>query len=378
MPSAPSQRVIFGARSLGRLGTAAARLGGRRAFLLTDAGVRKAGIVDAAVSSLRSASVDCWVFDGVEENPTTRHVEEATEMARQLDSTEMTIIGLGGGSAMDCAKGVNFLLSNGGRMEDYRGDGLATTAMFLPSIGVPTTAGTGSEAQRFALISAAHSHEKMTCGDLRARFHTVILDADLTRTVPTSTRCAVGIDAFSHAIESFVSTAANPSSRMLSSEALRLLDASFQQSLKARAPATARGRMVLGAHWAGAAIERSMLGATHACANPLTARYGIVHGVAIGVLLPHVMRFNAETNGADYAQLAAALGLPARDSGTVMVECVEEHLRTASMPASLSELGVGREDLPSLATEAASQRTAQFNPRPVTAAQMLKLYEACF
>ncbi len=367
-------RVILGAGGLSRLGELAADLGGRNAFLVSDEGVAKAGIVDVALSSLHSASIDCSVFDGVAENPTTHHVEEATAQARQLGA-EITIIGLGGGSAMDCAKGVNFLLSNGGRMEDYRGDGLASKPMF-PSIGVPTTAGTGSEAQRFALISAADSHEKMACGDSRARFRAVILDAELTRTVPLPTRRAVGVDALSHAIESFVSTTARPQSRFLSSEALRLLDASFRDSLN-DAPGTAtRARMLLGAHWAGAAIERSMLGATHACANPLTARYGIVHGVAIGVMLPHVIRFNAETCSADYAQLAQVLDSPRRGSVTALLKRVETLLQEASMPTGLSDLGVPAGDLPRLASEAASQKTAQFNPRPVTDAEILNLYKA--
>jgi alcohol dehydrogenase len=368
------QRVIIGAGALSRLGELAADFGGRKAFLVTDEGVAKAGIVDAALSSLRSASIDCSVFDGVGENPTTYHVEEATAQARQLDEAQITIIGLGGGSAMDCAKGVNFLLSNGGRMEDYRGDGLASKPM-LPSIGVPTTAGTGSEAQRFALISDADSHEKMACGDARARFRAVILDAELTRTVPLPTRSAVGMDALSHAIESFVSTAAGPQSRFLSSEAVRLLDVSFQDSLNDAAGTATRARMLLGAHWAGAAIERSMLGVTHACANPLTARYGVVHGVAIGVMLPHVIRFNTETCAADYAQLAQVLDSTKRSSATALLERVERLLQEASMPVSLSDLGVPAGDLPTLASEAASQKTAQFNPRPVTEAEILNLYK---
>ena len=383
MPSIPdiTQQVIFGAGSLSRLGEVAAGLGGPQTFLVTDAGVRKAGIVDAALSSLRSASIECCVFDAVEENPTTHHVEEATALARQLGSKNtsagVVIIGLGGGSAMDCAKGVNFLLSNGGKMEDYRADGGVATKAMLPSIGVPTTAGTGSEAQRFALISAADSHEKMACGDTRARFRAVILDADLLRSVPTWTRCAVGMDALSHAIESFVSTSAGAHSRFLSAQALRLLDANFQMSLKAAASSAVRGRMMLGAHWAGAAIERSMLGATHACANPLTARYGIVHGVAIGVLLPHVIRFNAATNTAAYLELSTALSTTG-DSVTAVAERIEILLRESSMPTSLSALGVARDDLPSMAAAAALHKTAQFNPRSVTAADLLRLYEAAF
>ena len=365
--------VVFGCGGLSRLGELAAGLG-RCAFVVTDGGIAKAGIVDAALSSLRAASIDCAVFDGVAESPTTDHVEEATAMARQLSRADVTIIGIGGGSAMDCAKGVNFLLSNGGRMEDYRGDGLATRAM-LPSIGVPTTAGTGSEAQRFALISAADSHEKMACGDTGARFRAVVLDAELTRTVPLSTRCAVGMDAISHSVESFVCTAANSQSRFLASEALRLLEVNFRDSLDDAASSAVRGRMLLGAHWAGAAIECSMLGVTHACANPLTARYGIVHGVAIGVMLPHVIRFNAQTHESDYARLSQLLAPPVSGS-TALLERIETLWRESFMPTSLSELGVKPDDLTTLATDAASQKTGRFNPRAVTESQILQLYQA--
>ena len=370
-----SQRVLVGAGSLSRLGEAVRELGGRQAFLVTDAGVAAAGIVDAAVASMQSAAVDCCVFDRVRENPTSRLVEEATTQAGKLQGADI-IIGLGGGSAMDCAKGVNFLLSNGGSMEDYRGDGRAPGAMF-PSIGIPTTAGTGSEAQRFALISAEGSHEKMACGDRRARFRTVILDPELTRSVPAVTRAAVGIDALAHALESFVCTAADARSQHLSLEALRVLDGSFEDSMAATASAVTRTRMLLGAHWAGVAIEGSMLGATHACANPLTARYGTVHGVAIGVMLPHVIRFNAETAATSYTRLAAGLRSPARGAEAV-AERVEALLQAASMPTRLGELEVLRDELPELAAAAAFQKTARYNPRQVTTAEALKLYEAAY
>ena len=370
-----SQRVLVGAGSLSRLGEAVRELGGRQAFLVTDAGVAAAGIVDAAVASMQSAAVDCCVFDRVRENPTSRLVEEATTQAGKLQGADI-IIGLGGGSAMDCAKGVNFLLSNGGSMEDYRGDGRAPGAMF-PSIGIPTTAGTGSEAQRFALISAEGSHEKMACGDRRARFRTVILDPELTRSVPAVTRAAVGIDALAHALESFVCTAADARSQHLSLEALRVLDGSFEDSMAATASAVTRTRMLLGAHWAGVAIEGSMLGATHACANPLTARYGTVHGVAIGVMLPHVIRFNAETAATSYTRLAAGLRSPARGAEAV-AERVEALLQAASMPTRLGELEVVRDELPELAAAAAFQKTARYNPRQVTTAEALKLYEAAY
>src|SRR5262249_1030034 len=157
----PLTRVVFGPGSLARLGELARDLGGRRALLVTDPGLEAAGHPDRALHSLRAAGVETFVFDGVEENPTTRHVRAGLEAARKHKID--LLVAVGGGSSMDCAKGVNFLLTNGGEMADYKGFGKATRPM-LPSIGVPTTAGTGSEAQSYALIADEKTHLKMACG----------------------------------------------------------------------------------------------------------------------------------------------------------------------------------------------------------------------
>src|SRR5437588_2121207 len=210
---------------------------------------------------------------------------------------------------MDCAKGINFLLTNGGAMADYRGFGKAARPM-LPSIGIPTTAGTGSEAQSFALIADEKTHMKMACGDRKAAFRIAILDPEVTVSQPLKVTAVTGIDALSHALESYVTTRRNPLAQMFAREAWKLLEANLEVVLARPDDVEARGAMQVGAFLAGTAIENSMLGATHACANPLTAHYGITHGVAIGILLPHVVRFNAETVGPLYAELIEDAGLP--------------------------------------------------------------------
>ncbi len=207
------------------------------------------------------------------------------------------IVGLGGGSSMDCAKGVNFLLTNGGRMEDYWGVGKATKPM-LPMIAVPTTAGTGSEAQSFALIAQAESHMKMACGDKKAACRIAILDPELTVSMPASVTAATGIDAISHAVETFVCNRRNAISQLFSRQAWRLISHGFPRVLADPTDLDARGAMLLGAHLAGAAIENSMLGAAHSMANPLSAHFDTTHGVAIGVLLPHVIRLMAQKSSA--------------------------------------------------------------------------------
>ena len=284
---------------------------------------------------------------------------------------------------MDCAKAINFLLTNGGRMEDYWGDGKATSEM-LPSVGVPTTAGTGSEAQRFALIAQDQpEHQKMACGDRKVRFRTVLLDPDLLRTAPAAVVAAAAVDAVAHAVESFVTTRANPVSRLFAGEALRLLHASFESWVGAHESSDAGGEILLGAHWAGTAIEHSMLGAAHACANPLTGRYGIAHGVAVGVMLPHVIRYNGAVVNGDYADLVKVAGIAAQvdDSSApdVLANRVGTLYRSAGMPSRLSELpGVKEDELESLAQQAASQMTAAFNPRAVGSDECHQLYRAAF
>ncbi|MEM1178438.1 MAG: iron-containing alcohol dehydrogenase [Acidobacteriota bacterium] len=376
-------RVLFGAGTEDRLGEVAAQLG-RRPLVVTDPGLVAAGHVERGVEALRSAGLEPAVFDGAAENPTTEHVARGVDAARRHDAD--LLIGLGGGSSMDCAKGINFLYTNGGQMEDYWGVDKATRPM-LPSVGVPTTAGTGSEAQRFALISQAETHRKMACGDRKARFHTVILDPDVLATVPRDVAAVTGIDALSHAIESYVTRRRNAISQLFAREAWRLIERSFEASLDAEESKTrldARADMLLGAHFAGAAIEASMLGAAHSCANPLTARYGVVHGTAVGVMLPHVVRFNGREVDSLYGDLVQAAGLNGHRPEGVAPEAqrlsqrLEGLLAAGRQPSRLEDCGVDRGRLEQLAHEAAEQWTAQFNPRSVDAADLFGLYDAAY
>ena len=372
VPPTPT-RVVFGAGTLDELGPLARDLTGRRVLVVTDPGVRAAGHVERAGRSLRAAGVEMLVFDGVDENPTSRHVEAGTRGAREF-RTDL-IVGLGGGSVMDCAKGINFLLTNGGRMEDYWGSNRATRPM-LPSIGVPTTAGTGSEAQSYALIEQEEGRSKMACGDEKARFRAVVLDPDLTRTLPRRVAAVSGLDAISHAVESYVTTRGNPFSRMYAREAWRLLEGAFEGALETPDDGDLRGRMLLGAYLAGCAVEHSMLGAAHACANPLTSRYGISHGVAVLMTLPHVVRFNQPAAGSLYEDLMSHSG--SSRGAASLADRIIALRKGAGIPTRLEACGVPRTALPELAREAAGQWTAGFNPRPVNEDDLLNFYETAY
>jgi alcohol dehydrogenase len=372
----PLSRVVFEVGGLNRLGELTRELGGRRVLLVTDPGLWAAGHPQRAIRSLRDGGLEVFLFDGVEENPTTRHVHAGVEFARRHHVE--VIVAVGGGSSMDCAKGINFLLTNGGQMSDYRGFGKATRPM-LPSVGVPTTAGTGSEAQSFALIADDKTHLKMACGDRKAAFRVSILDPEVTVSQPARVAVITGIDALSHAVETYVCARRNPLSQPLGREAWRLIEGNLERVLHKPDDLEARSAMQLGAHYAGMAIENSMLGACHACANPLTAHYGLTHGIAIGVLLPHVIRLNTSVASPLYADLAHDVGLAnghLAAAGEALARRVTELVRAGGLPTTLSECGVSPGIFPVLAEEASQQWTARFNPLPVTEVELLRLYEA--
>lgn len=368
----PRTRVIFGAGSLSRLGEEARALGFRRTLLVADGGLLEAGHVGRASKVVEAAGVALTPFHDFDVNPDAAMVERGRAFAAAVEVD--SIVALGGGSSLDCAKGINFLLTNGGRMQDYVGYGRARRPL-LPMIGIPTTAGTGSEAQSYALISDERTHAKMACGDASAAFRVALLDPELTLSAPRGVTATAGFDAVAHAVETYVSTRRNPLSEIFSREAWRLLEGSYERTLARPEDLEARGRMLLGAHFAGAAIENSMLGAAHACANPLTARYGAEHGEALAMLLPSVVRWNASAVGARYAELS---GRNSSDGVEALARRVEELAEAGGLRRRLSESGVSREDLPALALDASGQWTGRFNPRAFDAAGALEVYGWAF
>jgi len=373
-------RLVFGPGAVEQVGVLARELGGSRVLLVTDPGLVDAGHADRVESLLRSAHLEVAVFDRARENPTTRCVEECRDAAREA-GVEL-LVGLGGGSAMDTAKGCNFLLTNGGRMQDYWGVGKAQRPM-LPFIAVPTTAGTGSECQCAALIADEITHQKMACLDPKVTARVAILDPELTLSQPSWVTAHTGIDAVTHAVETAVTRRRNALSLTYSHRAFQLLVPALPRVMEAPGDIEARGQMLLGAALGGLAIENSMLGAAHSAANPLTAVYDMVHGEAVGLMLPAVIRFNAADPGARraYAELASAPEIACVSDGldaavASLVGRIEHLLNCAGLPRSLAERGVTADTLEAMAAQAAGQWTAQFNPRPVAPADFVALYRA--
>ena len=371
--------VVVGAGAVDRLGELVRARGAGRVLLVTDPGVVAAGHTDRAQRSLEAAGVEVHRFDDVRENPTTACVDRCLAAARAC--TPDHFVAVGGGSSLDTAKGADFLYTNGGRMEDYWGIGKATRPL-LPVVAVPTTAGTGSETQSFALIAREEDHQKMACGAPGAAPVLSILDPELTGTMPRVVAAFTGLDALTHAVEAAVTSERTPASRLFARESFVRAERHLEGALAAAPSLADREGMLVAAAWAGVAIEHSMLGAAHACGNPLTARCGLVHGHAVSTMLPAVVRFNGEEPAAadEYHALAVAAGLCAPEASAAsaveaLARRIEDLLRTAEAPP-LAAVDVADSQVLALAEEAAEQWTARFNPRPVGVDELAGLYRA--
>jgi alcohol dehydrogenase len=374
-------RLVFGCGAIERLGELARELGGTRVLLVTDPGLVAAGHVARAEAILARAGCEVARFADARENPTPSDIERC-RVAAAAHRTEL-FVGFGGGTALDTAKGANFVLTNGGSMQDYWGVGKARLPL-LPLIAVPTTAGTGSETQSFALISQEGSHRKMACGDPKAMPAVALLDPELTRSMPPRVTALTALDTLAHAVETRVTRVGNALSALLARDAFRLAFPALPKVLRDPEDLAARGDLLLASAFAGSAIEASMLGGAHALANPLTARFDVVHGQAVGTMLPHVVRWNAEhaPSAAAYRELASCAGLASsssvsdREAAYFLAQRLDELLPLADLPRTLQELGVRNEHLDQLAADAAAQWTAGFNPRPLGVPELRALYVA--
>lgn len=368
-------RFVFGRGVFSQLGELAAGFRPQCVLVVSDAGLIDAGHFGHAVDNLRNSGLHVESFHDFGENPTSAMVDAGVEKAAQVKPD--LLIGLGGGSSMDCCKGINFVYSGGGTIHDYHGVGKATADM-LPMIAVPTTSGTGSEAQSFALISDADTHVKMACGDPKAACRIALLDPELTLTQPRSVTALTGIDAISHAIETYVTNRRNPMSITYSRRSFGLLAQGFSRVLEVPDDIEARSQMQLGACFAGMAIETSMLGAAHATANPLTARHDITHGQAVGLMLPAVIRLNGEQHPDWYAELLRDIEptITPAEAPARLAEMVTKWLEEANLATSLNDLKIPASGIELFVEEALKQWTGTFNPVPLNRNNAEQLYRS--
>lgn len=372
-PLAQGTRLISGQGSL----TQAAEITEASVLLVTDEGLVAAGHADRLQSLFAARGTTCHRFADVRENPDEENVEACLAFYRDAfpDGAEW-IVALGGGSSIDVAKGCATLARRGGRMRDYVGHQHDTPPL-TPVVAIPTTAGTGSEVQSFALITNNESGRKMACGGEAPRV--AILDPDLTRSQPPFVARCAGLDTLAHAVEAAVTRTRTETSVAYAREAFRLVERNFETSLQDPDDLDARTAMLRASAAAGLAIENSMLGAAHSMANPLTRQFGVVHGQAVGQMLPFVVRFNAQDPKAalGYAELAYDSGICERSTPTAdAVKQLVARLRELVLAAGLGRVpeGIPAAAIDDLSREAAEQWTAQFNPRPVDEAAFRSLF----
>jgi len=388
--------VVFGGGRIEEIGSLTHPYS-RNVLLVTDKNLAGTGAIQKAREALEALNITVTLYDNAKENPTESDAEECKEVATSAGVTG--IVAIGGGSVIDTAKGANFLLTNGGKMRDYRGYGHNDDAL-LPLIAVPTTAGTGSEVQSYALISHDETHQKMACGTASCAPVIALLDPQLLLTCPPSVIATAGIDALTHAVESYFSKTANPFAQMYSVEAFRCLTESYRMAVMTAYQKVALSEnekaaiseneldwlegLQLGACYAGIAIDHSMLGGAHASANPITAHFPISHGQAVGLMMPHVLRYNAKESRTvnyglrDLFELVELVGylFPSTIEIGIFETLWSEFMGVGKLKTRLSELGIAEDDLPGLSEEAATQWTAQHNPVPLDKAAFLEIYRA--
>lgn len=364
---APAPRRIEGPGSARRVGEAARQLGLRNVLLITDRGVRAAGLLAPVTAGLTAHGVAWTAWDGVSPNPTDASVRR---VARRADGLGVDgFVAVGGGSVLDAAKGAALARRVPGDLARWRGWHVHP-ARLDPLVLVPTTAGTGSEAQSFALLSCGAGHRKTALGgpDLMPRVS--VLDPWLTRSCPRAVALTAGLDALVHAVETATTTAGTPASRAVAVRALAALWAHLPAVLDGRARTADHAAVLRAAHDAGAAIEASMLGAAHATANPLTAQHGVPHGLAVAWMLPAVVRLN----GAD-PRARAHLDTLARAAGIRgdLATALERAFAAWGVPTA-SAWGLPADAAGACLDDALTQWTGRFNPVPLTPTRVRALY----
>lgn len=370
--------IEFGWGALARLADLAKGLGGTRAMVVGDPGVAEAGLVGRAVAVLAAGGIPAVAFDDVESDPDIRSVEEATRRAKAERCD--VIVGIGGGSALDTAKAVGLMLANPGSIRDYVGIGKVPVPG-IPVVAIPTTAGTGSELTIWSVLSDKERRVKNIVGSVLNCPRIALLDPELTLSLPPGVTAATGMDALTHALESYVNKAAQPLSEAMSEQAMALIARSLRVAVAQPDDARARSDMLLASAMAAMAFSSTRLGLVHALALPLGARFHIPHGLVNAILLPAVMRFNLPGNLPKYARIAEIFGervapLSPVEAAERSVAAVERLKADVGIAATLGQFGMTEADLDDVVDEAMQSGNVAVNPRRPTREDLKALLRA--
>jgi len=371
--------IIFGRGLLSQVGSCARRLGGKKVFLVSDEGLFRAGWVDLVMKSLQEAGLTCILYDQVTPNPKDHEIQAG--FMEYVTKGADVIVGLGGGSAMDAAKGIAILGSNGGRIQDYRGVDRIHRPL-PPLVLCPTTCGTGSDVSQFAVINDTSESCKVTIMSRCVAPDISLTDPDTLETLPDEYLGSSAVDALSHAIEAYFSVAASTLTDVNATQSLTLLSRCFARAVDERSPEDLEDLSRASLH-AGMAFSNALLGISHALAHPIGGLYDANHGHVNAVLLPEVLRYDFPVVERKLASFAAALGHKPEGEETryaeeMALETVDRLLEAGNAPRGLRQLGVKEEDLPELAAKALDDVCLLTSPRQTDQEDLVGILKRSF
>jgi len=369
-------KIIFGRNTADRVGTEAREYGNKALLVTGRSAMRKAGVADKVTDSLKGSGLqDVYLYDKVEHDPSTETVDQGARVAREAQVE--VVIGIGGGSAMDAAKAIACMAKNEGPVAEYQA-GKEIELPGIPFIALPTTAGTGAEITKNAVLTNKEKNLKQSIRSPYMIAKAAIVDPLLTVTMPPNVTAATGMDALTQAIEAYVTIPSNPVTDTLALRSISLISQNIVQAFNNGSDIEARENMALGSLMSAMAFANSSLGAVHGLAHPIGAFFHAPHGVICALLLPHVMAYNLPVRISRYARIAEALGQDTSEAGSeeaaapMSVEAVKELLSQLQMPKQLRDLGIHQDDIINIAG-AARGSSLNNNPRPTTPESLQEL-----
>lgn len=374
-------RIRFGIGAIADLADMVRTLGGSKVFLVIDPGLKQAGLLEKITAPLVGGAIPYEVYDRVDPEPGLKLADKGAELARLAGAD--CVVGVGGGSALDVAKAISILLTNGGLAEDYIGLGKIKKAG-LPKIMIPTTSGTGAEVTFTAVFINEKTNSKAGMNGDPLYPDAALLDPGLTVSLPPSVTAATGIDAFTHALEAYVSNQSHTLSDMYALEAIELISQNLGPAYANGGNMEARSAMLMGSLLGGKALATAGVGLVHAMAYPLGGMFNTPHGLANAVLLPYVVDYNIIGAPHKYATVAELMGydtegLSMREAGQMAVDAILQLNNDVGIPASLTDLGIDSSAIPEMARIALTvTRPVENNPRKPTVDEVIEIYEAAF
>ncbi len=370
--------IVFGIDSMVEAAHAAVRLGALRPMLVTDPGLIEAGWADEMLSHLNGQCIEARVWSALTPNPKDHEIAAGYEMYAEQGCD--VIVAVGGGSVIDAAKGVAILAANGGHILDYEGVDKAQMPI-PPLVVVPSTSGTGADVSQFCIVTDTSRNVKITILGRALVPDITVIDPRLLTTMPSWLNAATGLDALTHGIEAFVSLGHNQLTDHHALRAIQLVTENLACTMERPTDMSSRVLMAQAALEAGLAFTNAILGAAHAMSHQVGGLLDLPHGVINGILLPHVIRFNAETDPAPYAVIASCLGVadpaaPAAEAALALADRIDRLAVAVGVPRGLAQLGVSAQDLPILAHNALHDACMSTNPRAADEAQMHALFLA--